>query len=465
MKAALGLRYGTQRSTPPSCPLSVPLASQRSFCSAVVQSSLAWNSSITIKCPSVSSSNFIPLHLARLHSSSSSRPFSSTASASSVPADLELKKDGAKGKGLYARRMFNEGEVVLDAQPLAVVPDLDSAAHTCQACFRLVQPESAVRCPDCAAVYCSEACREHSKAVDGHEILCGEGTTRELNAFCKGRRQNFPRVAAYMLAKSFSGSVDFMQYWGQVNELVGMPVPSDPAKLPRLWHEGFSLVKETLSKKMTAGADAFFDTAFNVRTYARLMGNLRLNSFSVLCPLGVDPASLPPLPPPSSSAPTASTSSRAAEQKPAPAANGEDGAACTSGGPGCSDTSSEGCCSSDDPNAQADESWYGLEGPRGGTALYHVPSFVNHDCDPNLNVVIGPFGKLQLVARRSIVGGEELSITYLDSSMQVNKRRGKLLHGYGFECNCNTCQRQLAEAQKEAARAAREARAKQEANA
>jgi len=52
---------------------------------------------------------------------------------------------------------------------------------------------------------------------------------------------------------------------------------------------------------------------------------------------------------------------------------------------------------------------------------------------------------LWLVARRPIAAGEELSITYMDSSRPFAERRARLLHGYGFECACAKCQRDKAE--------------------
>lgn len=38
--------------------------------------------------------------------------------------------------------------------------------------------------------------------------------------------------------------------------------------------------------------------------------------------------------------------------------------------------------------------------------------------------------------------GEELTITYLDSSMPVEERQEHLAMGYGFRCECQLCMEQ-----------------------
>jgi hypothetical protein len=47
-------------------------------------------------------------------------------------------------------------------------------------------------------------------------------------------------------------------------------------------------------------------------------------------------------------------------------------------------------------------------------------------------------------AARDIAPGEQLAITYTDSSQAVAERRAHLLTSYGFECGCQLCTEQLA---------------------
>ena len=82
-----------------------------------------------------------------------------------------------------------------------------------------------------------------------------------------------------------------------------------------------------------------------------------------------------------------------------------------------------------------------------GTAVYLLPSLLNHDCEPNLDAVWrNGDATMQLVARRPIAAGEQLTITYTDSSAPVAERRAELLHTYGFTCNCQSCREESDEA-------------------
>ena len=51
-----------------------------------------------------------------------------------------------------------------------------------------------------------------------------------------------------------------------------------------------------------------------------------------------------------------------------------------------------------------------------GTALYTLPSMLNHSCDPSVDAVWdNGDATLTLRARREIDAGEELTITYIDA--------------------------------------------------
>jgi hypothetical protein len=80
----------------------------------------------------------------------------------------------------------------------------------------------------------------------------------------------------------------------------------------------------------------------------------------------------------------------------------------------------------------------GAEG--NGTAVYALPSLLNHECDPSVNAVWAHGdARLTLSARRDVAAGEELRITYIDASEPVNVRRNSLRYAYGFICGCTAC--------------------------
>lgn len=74
-----------------------------------------------------------------------------------------------------------------------------------------------------------------------------------------------------------------------------------------------------------------------------------------------------------------------------------------------------------------------------GNAIYMLPSFYNHDCDPNAHILWIESVNAKLKALRDIEAGEELRICYIDASMDRDARRAILSEGFGFDCKCARC--------------------------
>ncbi|KAK9153353.1 hypothetical protein Sjap_000833 [Stephania japonica] len=74
-----------------------------------------------------------------------------------------------------------------------------------------------------------------------------------------------------------------------------------------------------------------------------------------------------------------------------------------------------------------------------GNAVYMLPSFYNHDCDPNVHILWIDNTTARLKALREIEAGEELRICYIDASMDHDARNALLFNGFGFVCNCLRC--------------------------
>ncbi|KAF5201702.1 histone-lysine N-methyltransferase ATXR4-like [Thalictrum thalictroides] len=74
-----------------------------------------------------------------------------------------------------------------------------------------------------------------------------------------------------------------------------------------------------------------------------------------------------------------------------------------------------------------------------GNAVYMLPSFYNHDCDPNIHIVWIENVNARLKALRDIEQGEELRICYIDASLDQNARQTILFEGFGFRCSCSRC--------------------------
>ncbi|GFZ03680.1 SET domain protein 38 [Actinidia rufa] len=74
-----------------------------------------------------------------------------------------------------------------------------------------------------------------------------------------------------------------------------------------------------------------------------------------------------------------------------------------------------------------------------GNSVYMLPSFYNHDCDPNSHIVWIENADARVKALRDIEADEELRICYIDASMDVDARQTVLSEGFGFRCRCLRC--------------------------
>ncbi|XP_010058422.2 histone-lysine N-methyltransferase ATXR4 isoform X1 [Eucalyptus grandis] len=74
-----------------------------------------------------------------------------------------------------------------------------------------------------------------------------------------------------------------------------------------------------------------------------------------------------------------------------------------------------------------------------GNAVYMLPSFYNHDCDPNTHIIWLEDAVAKLKALRDIEPGEELRICYIDASLDWDARQSLLSQGFGFRCDCPRC--------------------------
>lgn len=315
--------------------------------------------------------------------------------------------------------------MLCEDRPLVWCAPASALGKCCECCLGPLPDDSLGRklfsSPTGAAHYCSSACQEQHWEGGGQSVL--DGGMGELNAWCNDKGMNFPRIAAYTLARSLSGGADFAAYWGRVNALC-YATPPPPDELPRAHKESYALVKGAFfaaGKLGGAGVGDFFNLVFNVGTYARFMGTLRLNSFSVECPIvGAGnrhtPLTLQPL--------------------------GREPQQASSGGECCS---AEASCSGDIGPAASScgESAASLGDAPGGTALYELASLANHNCEPNADVVIARGGSLALRARCPVTPGQEITITYLDSSLPFAFRSKRLHAGYGFVCKCKRCAAKL----------------------
>ena len=385
--------------------------------------------------------------------------------AALAPHGLSLSRSPSAGHSLSSLTSFRTGDVLLTEQePLAWASDpATPPASMCAACFRALNPSTpkACACPGCGASYCSPACRARAWG-GGHEVLCGgESALRAWAGSARGH--NGARVAAAALSAALSRN-DLVARWEAITRLA---YATPPQIVPRIHAEGYAVMQTAFAQAGALRGDTtrFWDEVFPLRTYARLMATLRINAFAIVCPLGAAKDAV--------AAESAPQSAPLINLPPGLTGGGEGTGfvavtndvlgvpvvGTSSSGSAGDDADEGGCCSSEDAAAAAAcgsgeavaDSPCGGSGSSttqtasvgGGTALFALASFANHDCDPAADVVVAPGGALALRARRDISAGEDVTITYLDSSLGVVDRRKRLLAGYGFPCSCAMCTMQL----------------------
>lgn len=85
---------------------------------------------------------------------------------------------------------------------------------------------------------------------------------------------------------------------------------------------------------------------------------------------------------------------------------------------------------------------YGILSPGGSSLgfclLPCVGLLINHSCDPNCHYTFSE-GVMAFRALRTILPGEEVTVSYIDTVVGTAARRATLLHTKHFLCRCNRC--------------------------
>ena len=405
----------------------------------------------SLRCPSITSSSS-PFTTT---TTTSSQPLPSSlddALNSSISTDhknsgLRVLRQEGKGRILMTTLPLQKCDVVFSEEPLIAVESPFRTDSTCSVCFLSINKLSTITygCNDCGSKFCSKECQVLALgAGTTHDVLCG-GTGKPadalflLNSFCKEHNLNFPRVAAAAVAKSLTNN-NFENFWVKTNRLASLSLGAEET-LPASFTTSYSLVKDAVSRGLGGDTDAFFTHAFNLRAYARFMGTLRLNAFSVQCPLDGD-AKDAIMAAESAASASSTTASGCCGTTPN---NFSDTFSSSSSSSSSSSTSSSSCgsdpssCSSHEHDDVGTILRAAERSPGSGTALYATASLLNHDCNPNLDVHMSRGGQIAFVARRDIKADEELSITYIDANLETPERLRALRHGYGFDCKCERC--------------------------
>lgn len=78
-----------------------------------------------------------------------------------------------------------------------------------------------------------------------------------------------------------------------------------------------------------------------------------------------------------------------------------------------------------------------------GLAVYPLAALVNHSCDYNAVVIFDYSKSLRIHALRAIARGEQIVISYIDSTYPRHVRQKELQDRYFFACECSKCSNEL----------------------
>lgn len=88
-----------------------------------------------------------------------------------------------------------------------------------------------------------------------------------------------------------------------------------------------------------------------------------------------------------------------------------------------------------------------IQFPHNGIFLPALGSLVNHSCNGNLAIDFEKDRTISWLALRDIQPGEELTISYIDETLDVEDRQFRLRNYWGFTCQCEKCKRDMLEEQ------------------
>ncbi|KAF5772810.1 putative histone-lysine N-methyltransferase chromatin remodeling SET family [Helianthus annuus] len=280
------------------------------------------------------------------------------------PPPIQVLLTESAGRGVFATRSIEPGELIHTAKPFVSHPSISSIDKVCYFCLKNSVRRLGFQAPE--VLFCSEECREQAK---GFYEVEKEADWSAFVAHCRNRGLKYPFLAKRLACMVISGvtsedSLDILQ----------------PARLSA---EMISQMEEELCLLRGALEDSGVKdeqlTFLNIEWYAGVLARIRINAFRIEL-AGTSYDDLLALA-------AASVESEAAV----------------------------------------------------GNAVYLLPSFYNHDCDPNTHIVWVENVEARLKALREIEAGEELRICYIDASMDRDARQNLLSNGFGFECNCPRC--------------------------
>ncbi|KAI4972736.1 hypothetical protein ZWY2020_003661 [Hordeum vulgare] len=312
------------------------------------------------------------------------------------PPPVRVALTDSAGRGVFATRPIATGEVLHSAQPLVTHPSRSLFHEVCYRCLKRKAGKGDDSRGDC--YFCSDACREHAEGFHGIEKKADWSL---LDDHCSSRGLKYPYMVKRLACMVISGDVgadclDILQpaqlHQDTIIEMEeefellkstlgrqGFRKNSPPVSFYILFQPLYHLVFLDLLQPHFHEIVSLTVLVLTKQWYINVLARIRVNAFRIELVA----------------------------------------------------SSYEDLLSSAVASVTCDASV--------GNAVYMLPSFYNHDCDPNTHIVWLENADAKLNTLRDIDEGEELRICYIDTSMNVNARQKILTEGFGFQCRCQRC--------------------------
>ncbi|KAH6781197.1 Rossmann-fold superfamily protein [Perilla frutescens var. hirtella] len=287
------------------------------------------------------------------------------------------------GRAAFALQNLAAGEVLHSAKPVVAHPYLSMMNCVCNYCLRRLPKRDSGAEPSPTVSFCSELCEQSSKKFYDVEKQVDWSSFHE---YCRERGLKYPlmvkRFACQIIARKIPTAMfDLLHGESLTPEKISL-IKEEFSLLYSILDGADIKVEKDESKGSATKGEEENEELLSFLTeewYADVLTRIRVNAFRVELPVQ----------------------------------------------------------SYEDLHSSAAASVVGEAGV--GNAIYMLPSFYNHSCDPNVNFVWSEDAEGKMVALRDIEEGEELRICYLDASMSYEARQKFLYEGYGFKCDCPRC--------------------------
>ncbi|KAL1554556.1 histone-lysine N-methyltransferase ATXR4-like [Salvia divinorum] len=306
-----------------------------------------------------------------------------------VPPLIGIQLTKHAGRGAFALQRIASGEVLHSARPILAHPSLSTINCVCYHCLRRLPKRGGTAEAYHTVSFCSEQCEQTStKFYDVEKQI----DWSRFHEYCRQKGLKYPLIVKRFACQVIAGNIPT-----DILELLQGEDLSDRAHLIK---EEFALLRSTLenadikvekkknNKNRDEGKGSIVDgeaepeellSFLTEEWYTDVLGRIRINAFRVELPV----------------------------------------------------QSHEDLLSSAAATVEGEAAV--------GNAMYMLPSFYNHSCEPNVNIVWSNSAEGKMVALRDIEKAEEVRICYLDASMGYEARAKILYGGYGFVCDCPRC--------------------------